>query len=57
MAEPEQQKNDQFESQVREGNDIPPEERAKEVGDDEEAENRSMDSGFESVRRWGWSKA
>lgn len=54
MSTQEQQQNDEFEA--REASDIPEEERAKEVGDDEDAEKRSMDD-FEAVRPWRVAKS
>jgi hypothetical protein len=50
MTDQEKQKSYEWESQVHEADDIPEQERAKEVGDDEDAEKRSLD--FESVRPW-----
>lgn len=50
MTNKETQENDANQSQVREADDIPEEERAKEVGDDEGAERGRSE--FEAVRPW-----
>jgi hypothetical protein len=55
MTDKEQKVSDQYESQVHEADDIPEEERAKEGGDDEDAERKSLE--LESVRPWRVAKS
>jgi hypothetical protein len=55
MTNQERKGSDEFESQVREANDIPEEEKAKEIGDDEGAESKSLE--LESVRPWRVAKS
>ena len=55
MANQERKDNDEYESQVREADDIPEEERAKEGGDDEGAERSRSE--FEAVRPWRVAKS
>lgn len=55
MTDQEKKGRDEFESQVREADDIPEEERAKEGGDDEDAERKSLE--LESIRPWRVAKS
>ena len=55
MTNQERQDSNAFESQVREADDIPEEEKAKEVGDDEGAERSRSE--FEAVRPWRVAKS
>jgi len=55
MSDEKQQERGEFESQTYEANEIPENERAKEAGDDEAAESRSLE--LEAVRPWRVAKS